>query len=69
LFDKDGQLTGAINLLVDVTEEQCTVLHEQANRCRRLAGAMYDRATSKVLGDMACNFDRTADEISRNRGA
>jgi PAS domain S-box-containing protein len=42
LFDKDGTLTGAVNMLIDVTEEQCSALQDQAARCRRLAGATYD---------------------------
>jgi PAS domain S-box-containing protein len=66
LFDANGELTGAINMLIDVTEEQSEALHEEAKRCRRLADATYDRATSKVLGDMASGFDKTADGLSLN---
>ena len=47
-------------MLIDVTEEQSEALHEQAERCRRLALAMYDRTTSAVLGSMAEGFERTA---------
>lgn len=68
LFDEDGNLTGAVNMLIDVTDEQTEVLHEQADRCRRLAGATYDRQTAKVLDDMATGFDRTADELAQKRG-
>ena len=64
LFDRDGKLTGAINMLIDVTAEQSEALHEQAERCRRLADATYDRATSKILGDMASSFDKTADDLA-----
>jgi PAS domain S-box-containing protein len=67
VFGEDGQLTGAINLLIDVTDEQSEALHEQAERCRRLAEATYDRATCKVLGDMAKGFDRTADDLDTGR--
>lgn len=67
LFDTDGNLTGAVNLLVDVTDEQASALHEQADHCRRLAEATYDRQTSKVLADMADGFDRTADELTTKR--
>ncbi len=67
LFDKDGNLSGAVNMLIDVTDEQTEALHEQAERCRRLAGATYDRQTAKVLDDMADGFDRTADELSQKR--
>lgn len=67
LFDREGRLTGAVNMLIDVTEEQSGALHEQAERCRRLAGATYDRATSKALGDMALGFDKTAERLAPKR--
>lgn len=66
-FADDGSLKGAVNMLIDVTEEQSHALHEQAERCRRLADATYDRRTSRVLGDMANGFDRTADDLSAKR--
>ena len=50
LFDADGTLTGAVNMLIDVSDEQADVLAEQAERCRRLADATYDRETCSVLG-------------------
>lgn len=65
VFDEAGTFTGAVNLLIDVTDEQCVALHDQADRCRRLAGATYDRQTSKVLDDMATGFDKTADDLSQ----
>ena len=68
LFAADGSLTGAVNMLIDVTDEQSEALHEQAERCRRLADATYDRQTSKVLGEMAAGFDKTADELTHKRG-
>ena len=64
LFNDDGSLRGAVNMLIDVTEEQSEALHEQAERCRRLALAMYDRGTSAVLGSMAEGFERTAVKLS-----
>ena len=63
LFDAAGELTGAVNMLIDVTDEQSAALRQQANHCRRLAEATYDRNTSKVLGDMADGFDRTAEGL------
>lgn len=63
LLATDGSLTGAVNMLIDVTEEQSLVLHDQADRCRRLAGAVYSRETSNVLARMAEGFDRTAAEL------
>ncbi|MBW0007230.1 MAG: PAS domain-containing protein [Sphingomonas sp.] len=68
LFDTKGRLTGAVNMLIDVTGQQAEALHDQAERCRRLAEATYDRATSKVLGDMASGFDETANGLATKRG-
>jgi PAS domain S-box-containing protein len=67
LFDEQGRFTGAVNMLIDVTEEQSDALHGQADHCRRLALAMYDRQTSKILGEMAEGLDRTADELASKR--
>ena len=63
LFNPDGSLKGAVNMLIDVTEEQSERLHEHAERCRRLAKATYDRKTTLVLETMAAGFDRSADEL------
>ena len=67
LFDEAGDLTGAVNVLIDVTEEQRKALREQAEHCRRLADATYDRATSKALGDMANGFEKTAGDLAKTR--
>ena len=67
LFDKHGNFAGAVNMLIDVSDQQAEALHEQAERCRRLADAMYDRRTSKVLGDMAEGFERTAQDLDGRR--
>jgi len=63
LFDADGRFTGAINLLVDVTDEQSEALADQARRCRRLADAMYNRESSGILADMAERFEQTATDL------
>ena len=63
LFDSTGTLVGAVNMLIDVTEEQCEALHDQAERCRRLAESTYSRDTSTVLATMAQRFERTAEEL------
>lgn len=67
LFGPAGELVGAVNLLIDVSEEQCAALHDQAERCRRLAGVTYDRRTSRMLGDMADGFDRAAADLGATR--
>jgi PAS domain S-box-containing protein len=63
LFDDQGNLTGAVNMLVDVTDEQSEALHEQADRCRRLARALYSRESMTVLEKIAEGFDRSAAEL------
>jgi PAS domain S-box-containing protein len=67
LFDETGTMTGAINMLIDVSDEQAEVLHEQADRCRRLAEALYSRESLIVLKQMADGFDHTAAELRRKR--
>lgn len=64
LFDDDGNLVGAVNMLIDVSAEQADVLAEQAQRCRRLANATYDRQTCTVLSTMADEFAKTAEDLS-----
>jgi PAS domain S-box-containing protein len=64
LLDEDGSLTGAVNLLLDVTEEQSEALADQAARCRRLADAMYTRETQNVLTSMAERFDKSAADLA-----
>lgn len=63
LFAEDGSLTGAVNMLVDVSEEQAKALHAQAEHCRRLADSTFDPKTSRVLGDMADGLDRIARQL------
>ena len=65
LFDEDGTFTGAVNMLIDVTEEQSEALHEQADRCRRLADALYSRESFEVLEGMANRFEQAADKLQR----
>lgn len=67
LFESDGKMTAAVNMLIDVTREQSVALFEQAERCRRLADATYDRSTRKVLGDMAQGLEDTARKLSTDQ--
>jgi|SRR5579872_1787413 len=64
LFDENDCLVGAVNMLIDVTDQQSRTLRQQAERCRRLADATYDRSTCKILGDMAAGFEKTADALA-----
>ena len=65
IFGSDGGLEGAVNLLVDVTDEQAGSLGDQAARCRRLARSTLDRDASEILVKMASGYDATA-AILRN---
>jgi PAS domain S-box-containing protein len=60
LFGKDGELTGAVNLLIDVSAEQASALADQAARCHRLASAVCDRHTTELLRGMAKGYERNA---------
>lgn len=60
LFDEVGELTGAVNMLIDVSNEQSEALVAQASRCRRLARATTDRDASRILGAMARGYEDTA---------
>ena len=67
LFDEDGELTGAVNMLIDVSEEQAEALAEQAERCRRLADAISDRYTTQMLRGMADGYERNANALRASR--
>lgn len=60
LFNNDRTLRGAVNMLIDVTDEQASALSDQAARCRRLSRATHDPGAAEILADMAKEFDATA---------
>jgi PAS domain-containing protein len=59
-FDSGGALLGAVNLLIDVSDTQAGSLAEQAARCRRLARSTHDAQASRILAQMAREYDATA---------
>ena len=64
LFDDDGALIGAVNVLVDVTQaRQAQYLREQAARCRRLAASISDTHTVRTLKEMAEEYQSQATKI------
>ena len=67
LFDSKGEVTGAINMLVDISSEQVGALKDEARRCRRLADATFNREVSEMLDNMADGYERTAGELAKNR--
>lgn len=60
LFDESDRMIGAVNMLIDVSEEQAPALAEQAERCTRLAAAICDSESAKILRVMAEGYDRNA---------
>jgi PAS domain-containing protein len=60
LYAADGTFKGAVNLLIDVTDEQANSLGEQAERCNRLAAAVGDRHISELLRGMAQGYERNS---------
>jgi PAS domain-containing protein len=60
VFDESGRLSGAINILIDVSDEQAQALGEQAARCKRLARATNDPQASGILANMARTYASTA---------
>jgi hypothetical protein len=66
LVEKEGQSTPDSGE-PDKLEDQVESLNDQAERCRRLAGATYDRDVAALLGSMAEGYERTARELSQKR--
>ncbi len=67
LLGQDGELHGAINMLIDVTDaRQIDDLWFQSNRCRRLATAVGDQRTADTLNLMAAEYEARAKELERS---
>ncbi len=65
LFDDDGEFVGAVNILIDVSDQrQAEALLAQAARCRRLAQSVTDRRTVETLRVMAAEYDEKARGLS-----
>jgi PAS domain S-box-containing protein len=63
-FDAAGELAGAVNLLLDVTNmRRLAELREKAVRCRRLARSIGDEATAETLTDMADEYEAEAGRL------
>jgi PAS domain S-box-containing protein len=65
LTDESGAMAGAVNLLIDVTDEQTSELCEQAARCKRLAQSTTDLQVSDMLAGMASSYAATAASLKR----
>jgi PAS domain S-box-containing protein len=61
MFDEAGEVTGAVNILLDLTDRrQASALKAQAQRCRRLAQSVTDTQTVATLQAMAVEYDEKA---------
>ncbi|MDB5697790.1 MAG: hypothetical protein JWN69_594 [Alphaproteobacteria bacterium] len=66
LLDEQGELIGAINILVDMTDRnQAEHLRAQAQRCRRLARSIDDRAATTTLMLLADDYEEKAKSLDR----
>ena len=67
LLDDDGNVVGAVNMLIDVTDHrQAKALKAQAMRCRRLAKSVTDGRASETLRLMAAEYDQKARSLRLN---
>ena len=61
LVGDDGEIAGAVNILIDVTDcRQAGALRAQAMRCRRLAESLTDQQAIDTLLLMAGEYDEKA---------
>jgi PAS domain S-box-containing protein len=61
LIDGNGDVSGAVNILVDVSEARhAASLRAQAMRCRRLAQSITDRRAFETLQLMASEYENEA---------
>jgi len=64
IFDTQGKLLGAVNILVDVTDSrQAEFLRSQARKCRRLALSVCDQQTADTLTLMAAEYEQKANAL------
>lgn len=60
-YDADGNMIGAVNLLLDVTPNKRSVyLRAQADKCRRLGYTIDDTSAAETLLLMAAKYDEQA---------
>lgn len=65
LFDARGNITGAVNLLLDITaHKQNAALRDQARRCRRLAAAVDDQQVASSLTALAEEYEKKAEALN-----
>jgi len=55
LLDENGELIGAVNLLVDITSSR---LRDKMEQCRRLATTVGDPEVVRALKDLAREYEQ-----------
>ena len=64
IVDDDDEPMGAVNILIDVTDQrQAGALKAQARRCRQLAHALTDTRTVRTLTLMAADYEEKARKL------
>jgi PAS domain-containing protein len=64
IFDPGGGLLGAVNILIDVTDQkQVGFFRLQAGKCRRLALSVGDRQTADRLIQLAAEYEEKANKL------
>jgi len=64
LIGEDGDIAGAVNILIDMTDRrQASALRAQAMRCRRLAQSLTDQQAVDTLLVMAGEYDDKAQSL------
>ena len=70
LFDEAGRFAGAVNLLLDVTEQRKPeFLQDQAQQCRQLAAACTTHDLAETLQLMAAKYDEQSLKLTREDAA
>jgi PAS domain-containing protein len=66
LLDDEGEVVGAVNLLLATPDRrQADYLRTQAQRCRRLARSVDDRAAAVILLRLADDYEEKAGSLDR----
>jgi PAS domain S-box-containing protein len=69
LRDEAGEIVGAVNILIDLTDaRQAASLRAQADRCRRLAQSMTDQQAIDALHAMTAEYETKAQKLTSPRG-
>ena len=66
ILDEAGALSGAVNILIDITDQrQAESLKTQAMRCRLMAKSVSDARTAKTLSLMAADYEKKARNLDK----